>query len=68
MAKRTEDVYLWKKDPITIWYLEQLHRRFGAYENEWRRAQSLEDLYRLRGKAEVLDFCNDILEDPDSYD
>ena len=68
VSKRTEEVYLWKQDPTTRWFFDILERRFLHYGDEWRNAQSLEDLYRLRGKAEVLDFGKSILEDPDSYD
>ena len=68
MSNRTEAVALWLKDPATIWFFKQLRQRFEHYNDEWRNARTLEDLYRLRGKAEVLDFGKSVIDDQDSYD
>lgn len=67
MPNNRDDIVSWSRSSITQSFREVLVRRFGAYDHEWKGATTLEELYRLRGKAEVLDFINTILTEPESY-
>ena len=67
MSKMTEEVELWLRNPVTRWFFKQIKDRYEHTNNEWRNASTIEDLFKLRGKVEVLDHIKHVLEFPDDY-
>ena len=58
----------WSKQPITRWVLTQLQTKYGNLDSEWRALTTLEGLQFNRGKADVLDTLNALINQPDTFD
>ena len=61
------DIELWRREPVTQWFLQNLYTRFGNVDQLWRSVNTVETLYRLRGIAEVMDAINGMLKEPESF-
>ncbi len=67
MSQLSEAVEEWRRDPITKWFFKHLKERFSSVYDDWKSVTTLEDLAKLRGKAEVLDHIKTMLDTPDDY-
>lgn len=64
----TSQMMAWTKQPITKWFLTQLQTKYGNLNTEWRTVTTLEGLQLNRGKADVLDTINALINQPDTFE
>ncbi len=67
MSQLSEAVEEWRRESITKWFFKHLKERFPTVNDDWRSITTLEDLAKLRGRAEVLDHIKTMLDTPDDY-
>lgn len=58
----------WSKQPITRWVLTQLQTKYGNLDTEWRAITTLDALQFNRGKADVLDTIQALINQPDTFE
>lgn len=66
-TKHQQQINDWLVDPTTIWFMYKIKERFGNVNTDWRHVKTIEELYKLKGNAEVVDLMQSLIKDPDSY-
>ena len=58
----------WTRQPLTKWVLDEIEKRYGNINTEWRGISTVEDLSKHKGRAEVLDLLTQLITEPQLFD